>query len=128
MISRLLSWLFPHEPVKGNFHPHDLKDILAYQYRIERSLGCQPTHDKGAVEGGRVRRIVEGEYVDISEHAGSRLHYSDDERQFVAVYPVNIAPEPTPEDVSPERLENLNTSDRQRIDELVDLFKITNDV
>jgi hypothetical protein len=127
MISWILSRLFPIQTV--SFHPrNDMREILNYHDRMQRAAGEDYTFERtNFTIGQRIGKVVQGEYVDISEHAGSRLHYSADERQFVAVYPTPAPPdEPTPEEISVEALETLNTPDRQRIDELVDLLKITN--
>jgi len=129
MISRLLSWLFPSPAIKGDFHPHDMCSILGYYDRCQRAQGEDYTFERtNFIIGTRVGKVVQGEYIDVGPTANSRLHYDDSERTLVAVYPTNLVPEPTAEEVSIEALEALNTPDRQRLDELVDLFKITYNV
>jgi len=85
-----------------------MHSILNYQDRCSRAQGEDYTFERtNFIIGNRVGRVVQGEYVDVSEHANSRLHYDDNERQLVAVYPVDIVPEPSVEEVSVEAMEKL---------------------
>jgi len=122
MIRWILSALFPPSP--KSFHPaDDMRSILGYHDRMQRAAGEDYTFERvNFTIGQRVGKVVEGQYVDVSEHANSRLHYSDDERQIVAIYPVNIAPEPTPEEVSVEALEAVYTQDDRELAALVSVL------
>lgn len=78
-----LSILFPPLPPKA-FHPkEDLPEILNYQYRLSRTQGVEP---KNSTVGARIQRIHEGFYVKTGPP--TMLHYTDEERPRVAVYPI----------------------------------------
>ncbi len=105
MIQDLLSALFPPKIPEG-FHPQDdMPGILGYQYRLVRSRGEMPSVDRTRVEAVRIRRIIEGEYV--NPWPETMLHYTDGERPLVAVYPLRFG-EPTQEQISSRELEKLN--------------------
>lgn len=102
----LLEKAFPIEPIR--FHPiNDLPGILGYQYRLSRTQGEEITN---YVVQARVKRVIEGEYIDPWPQ--SDVKYSRVERPLVAVYSVPptvvyppSAPEPTQEQIAPEELE-----------------------
>lgn len=123
MISRLLSWMFPSPALKGDFHPADLRGIMGYQERLQRAQGEDYTFERmNFTIGTRVGKVMQGVYVDVSEHANSRLHYDATERTLVAVYPIEVVPEPTVEEVSVEALEAVYTQDDRDLAVMVDVL------
>lgn len=85
-----LSILFPPCLPKAFNLVEDLPEILNYQYRLSRTQGVEP---KNATVGARIKHVHEGFYVKTGPP--TMLHYTDEERPRVAVYPIRTQAEET---------------------------------
>jgi len=88
----MLRTLFPPEPL-GAFHPVDAREILAYQYRLSRAEGVEPT---GAITQLRitprifetsVKHSIEGEYVEVGTPKVGDLRFPERSLK-ITVFPV----------------------------------------